>query len=206
MEDREPLYPGRIKLTPVSGQANVYDSVRADQPVKAGTPLNKNTFLKDTTAALFGKTSAALPDEIFQILANAALYKNGEIVTPGGITVPNVKIELGSYVGTGAFGQSNPSSITFSFPFDIAILFGESKYGSISHNNNSNWMISKQQLNANAYTYGTGFSLGLGGSSYGKTSLDGKTFLWYTQSTEATSQANEKNITYYYGGIVFLGG
>ena len=206
MYDREPLYPGRVKLTPVSGQSNVYDMVRADQPAQAGSPLNKNTFLKDTTAALFGKTSAALPDEIFQILANAALYKNGEIVTPGGITVPNVKIELGSYVGTGAFGQNDPSSITFSFPFDIAILFGDTQYGTTSHNNNSNWIVSKQQLNADSYTYGVGFSYGMGGYSYGKKSLDGKTFSWYTQSTEATSQGNAKNITYYYAGIAFLGG
>lgn len=31
-------------MTPVSGQANVYDMVRADQPQKGGTPLNRNTF------------------------------------------------------------------------------------------------------------------------------------------------------------------
>lgn len=44
VNDRVPLYPGRVKMTPVSGQANVYDMVRADQPQKDGTPLNRNTF------------------------------------------------------------------------------------------------------------------------------------------------------------------
>lgn len=44
VNDRVPLYPGRVKMTPVSGQANVYDMVRADQPQKGGTPLNRNTF------------------------------------------------------------------------------------------------------------------------------------------------------------------
>lgn len=44
VNDRVPLYPGRVKMTPVSGQANVYDMVRADQPQKVGTPLNRNTF------------------------------------------------------------------------------------------------------------------------------------------------------------------
>ena len=39
--DRVPTYPGRVKLTPVSGQANVYDMTRADQPVEVGTPINK---------------------------------------------------------------------------------------------------------------------------------------------------------------------
>ena len=42
--DRIPLYPGRVKLVPVSGQANTYDLVRADEPVVAGTPINKALF------------------------------------------------------------------------------------------------------------------------------------------------------------------
>lgn len=41
VEDRVSAYPGRVKLTPVSGQTNVYDMVRADDPVQEGTPLNK---------------------------------------------------------------------------------------------------------------------------------------------------------------------
>ena len=39
--DRVPRYPGRVRLNPVTGQPNVYDMVRADQPTEAGTPLNK---------------------------------------------------------------------------------------------------------------------------------------------------------------------
>lgn len=42
--DRVPTYPGRVKMTPVSGQANVYDMVRADSPVEEGTPINKALF------------------------------------------------------------------------------------------------------------------------------------------------------------------
>jgi hypothetical protein len=42
--DRVPTYPGRVKLTPVSGQTNVYDMSRADSPVKEGTPINKALF------------------------------------------------------------------------------------------------------------------------------------------------------------------
>lgn len=41
VEDRLSTYPGRVELTPVSGQTNVYDMVRADEPVQEGTPLNK---------------------------------------------------------------------------------------------------------------------------------------------------------------------
>lgn len=41
VEDRVSTYPGRITLTPVSGQVNVYDMTRSDEPVQEGTPLNK---------------------------------------------------------------------------------------------------------------------------------------------------------------------
>lgn len=54
MTDRTPLYPGRVKMTPVSGQANIYDMERADQPTQEGTPLNKATLLSDASAAALG--------------------------------------------------------------------------------------------------------------------------------------------------------
>lgn len=51
MKDRVSTYPGRVTLTPVSGQANTYDLVRADSPTEQGTPLNKANLLTDATAA-----------------------------------------------------------------------------------------------------------------------------------------------------------
>lgn len=72
MQDRVPLYPGRVKMTPVAGQANTFDMVRADDPTQAGTPLNKATFLKDATAALFGLGTGAVPDDV---LAELGKYK-----------------------------------------------------------------------------------------------------------------------------------
>ena len=73
MQDRVPLYPGRVTLTPVSGQANTYDLTRADQPTQEGTPLNKANLLKDATAALFGKTNAAVPDDILSLLSKSMM-------------------------------------------------------------------------------------------------------------------------------------
>ena len=73
MKDRIPLYPGRVKLNPVSGQANTFDLTRADQPTQEGTPLNKASLLKDTTAALFGKTNAAVPDDILSLLSKSMM-------------------------------------------------------------------------------------------------------------------------------------
>jgi len=42
--DRVPTYPGRVVLLPVSGQANTYDLIRADEPIVEGTPINKALF------------------------------------------------------------------------------------------------------------------------------------------------------------------
>lgn len=69
MQDRVSLYPGRVKLEPVAGQANLYDLTRADQPTQEGTPLNKASLLSDATAALMGLDAAATPDGAFAALA-----------------------------------------------------------------------------------------------------------------------------------------
>ena len=39
--DRVPQNAGRVMLIPVSGQANTYDMVRADNPSVEGTPINR---------------------------------------------------------------------------------------------------------------------------------------------------------------------
>ena len=74
MKDRVPVYPGRVKLVPVSGQENVYDMTRADQPTQQGDPLNKATLLKDATAALYGLGSDAVPDDVLAFLGKYNQY------------------------------------------------------------------------------------------------------------------------------------
>lgn len=69
MQDRVSLYPGRVKLEPVAGQANLYDLTRADQPTQEGTPLNKASLLKDATATAFGLGTDALPDDVLNLLS-----------------------------------------------------------------------------------------------------------------------------------------
>lgn len=70
MKDRTPKYPGRVKLTPVSGAEDVYDLVRADEPIEPGTPINKKTLLTDETAYLLElKTEDPTPDDAFSHIA-----------------------------------------------------------------------------------------------------------------------------------------
>ena len=74
MQDRTPLYPGRVKLVPVEGHTNVYDMTREDSPTKPGTPLSKATLLKDATAALYGLGADAVPDDVLNVLSR---FQNG---------------------------------------------------------------------------------------------------------------------------------
>ena len=91
MQDRVSLYPGRVKLEPVAGQANLYDLTRADQPTQEGTPLNKASLLSDATAALMGLDAAATPDGAFAALAgknDIRLIKIEKITTSQTWTAP----------------------------------------------------------------------------------------------------------------------
>lgn len=117
MKDRVPVYPGRVKLTPVSGQENTYDMVRADEPTQEGTPLNKATFLKDTTAALYGLGTGAVPDDVFSFVGRYNLHwwkirtyaqhyeaRVSETVTGKGLSAP--------YSGTTIFYYSDSISVS----------------------------------------------------------------------------------------------
>lgn len=74
MQDRVPLYPGRVTMTPVAGQANTFDMARADDPTQPGTPRNKATFLKDATAALYGLGTGAVPDDVLAAIGRYNQY------------------------------------------------------------------------------------------------------------------------------------
>lgn len=125
MQDRVPLYPGRVTLTPVDGLTNTYDMVRADEPTQEGTPLNKATFLKDSTASLLGLPNSAVPDDALKILAVGVGYYGFRIkvLLSNGEPAEGVKIEgimslSGSDIYTDyngvAVGKSTESSVTIS--------------------------------------------------------------------------------------------
>lgn len=115
MQDRVSLYPGRVKLEPVAGQANLYDLTRADQPTQEGTPLNKATLLNDDTAALFGLDDKAVPDDVLTLIKTMIDTANENANT-------KAKMETISFACTGTFGETNPSQATFSFAPKILIL------------------------------------------------------------------------------------
>lgn len=118
------------------------------------------------------------------------------------------RIEVGSYVGTGTYGSSNPNSLTFGFePKIVKLLFrtitnvgrGDLKREDLTgegFNRSQNFMVA-DRLTAE-YAQGEGFGYS-SSSSYGKKSPDGKTFYWY--STDGSNQCNSSGYVYYYIAI-----
>ena len=104
MKDRVPLYPGRVKLTPVAGQANTYDMSRADSPQQEGTPLNKASLLTDATAEAIGLSGdPTVNDALFvlsQTIPTAEVRVYGDTgttvtITRGGKTLTGTVASIG---------------------------------------------------------------------------------------------------------------
>lgn len=113
MQDRVPLYPGRVKLVPVAGLTNTYTMTRDDHPTQEGTPLNKATFLSDATAALYGLGDDAVPDKILEMI---------KLLLDTAQSTADVKaqIETGSYTGN----KTESVTLTFSKPPRLVFVTG----------------------------------------------------------------------------------
>ena len=120
------------------------------------------------------------------------------------------KVILGSYVGTGKSGKSNPNQITLAAPFKILCIYGmqwPDSYRSIDNSGTGETsVIIPGSIIPTEYTSGFGFFYSSNSrDSYGKKSTDGKTFSWYFDLTtpDATSeQLNASGTVYYYYAIV----
>lgn len=112
MKDRVSTYPGRVQLTPVSGQTNVYDLVRADQPTEEGTPLNKANLFSDSVADFLNMSSDGTVNDALKRLGAELVYT--DIVTSGTWKVPaNIvgnKIFVMAVGGGGSGGGGKASS------------------------------------------------------------------------------------------------
>lgn len=73
MRDRVPKNRNRVRLTPVPGQDNLYDLVRADDPITEGTPLCKATLLPDSVCDVLGiDRETSTPADALAILPSKA--------------------------------------------------------------------------------------------------------------------------------------
>lgn len=181
MNDRLPTYPGRVQLAPVSGQTNIYDMTMADEPTIAGTPPIKANLLTDATAAIIealksGNTTPATVNEALALLAGSM-----------------GRVETGSYVGTGTYGQANPTSITFSDITPKLVL--------IYADGGLQWSSGTVSLQ-NGLIWGEGMTTVYMYNNTVTASLSGKTLSWYAANAQYDyQQLNGSGTTYYYLGI-----
>ena len=103
------------------------------------------------------------------------------------VTAP--KIETGSYVGTGTYGQANPNTLTFGFIPKLVII----KPNSTTSKNH--FEVIQGQTKTFSYQDNT---------NYGKVEIswDGNSISWYCTSDDGTEgQLNKTEYTYYYFAI-----
>lgn len=137
-------------------------------------------------------------------VANAASrveYVDDVLKTLGGAEIPmgNAKIATGSYVGTGAYGEGSPCTLSFDFaPKFMAIKqrgVKPGEMGAVSTAPNFFVIASWTEEYTNcAYT------AQYAERACGKTSNEGRTIHWYSANT-ANEQLNELNKTYHYVAI-----
>lgn len=84
MRDRLPTYPGRVRLIAVDEENHIYDLERADEATQQGTPLNKNTLLRDETVARFGGNSDMTVDAAINAIMDEVGLKIGDVVRTTG--------------------------------------------------------------------------------------------------------------------------
>lgn len=102
VKDRIPTYPGRVKLTPVVGETDTYDMVRADSPIEPGTPINKALF--DGITGRIDDAIQAIDNKIFELSQRMAIgsMSDGSILGlyENGVLVPYIKL-MSNYSASG---------------------------------------------------------------------------------------------------------
>ena len=116
MKDRVSTYPGRVLITPESGEPYYATLTRADNPTVEGTPLNKENLLSDSTASAYGLDGTAVPNSIFLKILDMFGDTNENISS-------KAKFTFGTYTGNGE------SSRKISLPFTPSAVFLFSKSG-----------------------------------------------------------------------------
>ena len=142
---------------------------------------NKTEILTAATAALYGLGADTVPDDVLALLKT--LVDNAQNSADG-----KAKVEKQNYIGTGAAGQSAPTSVTFSFVPKIVFL-------SLLTNNGSSLSL---------YIHCAFLipSTGRGAMFYERNStrlyvsLNEKTVSWYSASGNVDEQLNRSGWEY----------
>lgn len=193
MKDRQPTRPGRVKISPESGEAFYAVMEMADEPTEVGTPPTKANLLKDTTAALFGGDENMVPDDALVALKTLIDGLSAE-------SIGAAKIATGSYTGTGAYYyQTSKYKNSITFPFVPKVVYVTIASGITGGSNQA--VHRKELLALNGMTQQV--AVVEHGASGGSTAYlctlewDENTLSWYyDRNYGATYQLNESGVEY----------
>lgn len=133
--------------------------------------------------ATISKSTNLLVNKYQPVTGYPAIPANTVITYLGQLGEPGARIEVGSYVGTGTYGQSNPNSLTFGFEPKI-VFFA----------NAGVWPFVNPEQTSVMQT------IGASGSNTINISWDGKSVSWYSDDYHSY-QLNTAGETYYYIAI-----
>ena len=139
MQDRIALNPGRVLITPESGEPYYATLTRADNPTQEGTPLNKANLLTDETeAALFGSVSDRTVDQAFKGIANKINLIMSDMATmtltvksKAGNPVPGVLV-TGMFSDSGGDVYTNASGVASGYVSGGSVTLKISGYADIT--------------------------------------------------------------------------
>ena len=154
-------------------------------------------ILADSTKTLYGLGSNAVPNDVLAMLKT--LVANVQSSAD-----EKAKIQIGSYIGTGTYGASNPCSITFDSTPKILWLYGaKDSLGPHSFNNAYQPMINLNDI-PNVFTKHYGLCNEYG-AQYAFGRLINNTYSWYStfdgsssSTIKAREQFNSKDEVYYW--------
>lgn len=179
--DRVPTYPGRVILTPVSG--NTYDMTRADSPTVEGTPIDKATFESIIQSRLTGRYY--VPAYARNELSSITGLTVNPIPTSGWVVADGVATN-GGFKATAKDGDADVVDV-----FDASTSTGLSVPNSTEH-----WVqielpqaITVKKVQTYVYTIDTGVTI----TTLVQGSNDGAS--WATLATITGNQTGNTEVT-----------
>lgn len=153
---------------------------------------------------LYPKTLASQIPDVYsksQTYPQSQLYTRSQLYTQSQIDSMinsintaldgKARIQTGSYVGTGTYGESNPCSLTFDFEPSVIMISGK---GGFTGYEAQNTIVAVNKSPLSTIIHGQyPFSVNV--------NFNGNQVSWYTTADNPGYQANDTNYTYSYAAI-----
>ena len=169
---------------------------------------SKTDTITATTLSQLGLSADKLPNDAFQQIKT--LIDNVQSSADS-----KARFQMGSYVGTGTYGENNPCSLTFDFVPKV-VYISQPTYITADYNNNTETLSPYFMQMVNGASNGNGAFISLRSGSYFystgnsvvKCSFNDKTVSWYDFFINSSNffggsinQMNKLGTTYHYTAI-----